>query len=76
MEIFKDNVKLKLTYEEQKTLNDFYMMMEFEPPFNDWSSMNICDFLEFISEKFRERIPSEEVFVKNGITVDIINAPN
>lgn len=71
MKIIRDNVKFEITREEAQTLNNFYMAMNYEDPFSDWSSDTIWDFLELIHERETGRAPLNEPFIHYDNVVEI-----
>lgn len=72
MNIIRDNVKFEITREEAQTLNDFYMAMNYEDPFSDWSAETIWDFLELLHEKVTGDANPEEVFSYHDDTIEIV----
>lgn len=72
MNIVRNNVKFEITREEAQTLNDFYMAMNFEEPFSDWTPSTVWEFLELIHERETGGAPLEEPFIRYDDVVEII----
>jgi len=73
MKVSTNKITFELTHEEEKTLDDFFLAMNYDEPFSDMNANEIWDFLEFIHDKIDEKAKSEDFFeTRQGDLIEII----
>lgn len=73
MKVSENKITFELTHEEEKTLDDFFLAMNYDEPFEDMNANEIWDFLNFIHDKMSGKAKPEELFeTHEGDLIEIV----
>lgn len=74
MKVSENKITFELTHEEEKTLDDFFLTMNYDDHFSDMNANEIWYFLQFLHDKISGKAECEEFFeTRQGDLIEIVN---